>query len=109
MLLYWPHISALVACNGSASTMLVGHAPTRTLFLEPDFIPSVGTLYVGHGPVWMLFLGLILCLVPPCETKLHWAHTSGLLAYNGGTSIGHGPVRLLFLELDLVSSANDTM
>ena len=33
------------------------------------------------------------------------AHTSALVAYNGGTSFGHGPVRTLFLEPDFVSNA----
>ena len=67
MLLYWPHSSALVAYNGGTN---VGHGPVRTLFLEPDFVPSASTLDVGHGPVRTLFLGLILCLVlmTPCGT-----------------------------------------
>ena len=60
-MLYWPHISALVANNGGTS---FGHGLVTTLFLEPDFVPSAGTLDVGHGPVMTLFLGLILCLVP---------------------------------------------
>ena len=83
LLLYWPHASALVAYNGGTS---VGHGPVRTLFLEPDFVPSAGTLDVGHSPVRTLFLGLILCLVPmtPCETMLYWPHTSVLVANNGG-------------------------
>ena len=71
LLLYWPHASALVAYNGGTS---VGHGPVKTLFLEPDFVPSAGTLDVGHGPVRTLFLGLILSLVPmtACETMLYW-------------------------------------
>ena len=71
LLLYWLHAIALVAHNGGTS---VGHGPVRTLFLEPDFVPSAGTLDVGHGPVRTLFLGLILCLVQmtPCETMLYW-------------------------------------
>ena len=70
-MLYWPHISALVAYNGGTS---VRYGPVRTLFLEPHFVPSAGTLDVGHGPVGTLFLGLILCLVPmtPRETMLYW-------------------------------------
>ena len=61
MLLYWPHASAMVAYNGGTS---VGHGPVKTLFLEPDFVPSAGTLDVGHGPVipvlahWMLAMAL---------------------------------------------------
>ena len=104
MLLYWPHTSAVVACNGGTS---VGHGPVRTLFLEFDFVPSAGTLNVGHGTVRTLFLGLILCVVPmtACETMLYWPQLSALVAYNGGTSIGHGPVRTLFLEADFVLSA----
>ena len=87
--------------------LALASGPVRTLFLEPDFVPSVGTLDVGHGPVRTLFLSLILCLVPmtPCETMLCWPHNSVLVAYNGGTSVGHGPVRTLFLEPDFVSSA----
>ena len=71
LLLYWPHASALVAYNGGTS---VGYGPVRTLFLEPDFVPSAGTLDVSHGPVKTLFLGLILSLVPmtACETMLYW-------------------------------------
>ena len=71
LLVYWPHTNALVAYNGGTS---VGHGPIRTPFLEPDFVPSVGTLDVGHGPVRTLFLGLILCKVPmtPWETVLYW-------------------------------------
>ena len=46
LLLYWPHTSALVAYNGGTS---VGHGPVRTLFLEPDVVPTAGTLDVGHG------------------------------------------------------------
>ena len=94
MLLYWPHPSALVAYDGgtdvghrpvrtlflepdfvpSASTLDVGHGRVRTLFLEPNLIPSAGTLDVGHGRVRTLFLGLILCLVPmtPCDTMSYW-------------------------------------
>ena len=70
-MLYWPHTSTLVAYNGGTS---VGHGPVKTLFLEPDFVPSAGTLDVGHGPVGTLFLDLILSLVPmtPCETMLYW-------------------------------------
>ena len=68
-MLYWPHTSALVAYDGGTS---VGHGPVKTLFLEPDFVPSAGTVDVGHGPVTTLFLGLILCLVTPCETMLYW-------------------------------------
>ena len=104
LLLHWPHSSALVAYNGGTS---VGHGPIRTLFLELDFVSSVGTMDVGHGPVKTLFLGLILCLVPmtPCETMLYWPHISALAARNGGTSVGHGPVRTLFLEPDFVPSA----
>ena len=68
---YWPHAAALMAYNGGTT---VGHGPVRTLFLEPDFVPSASTLDVGHGPVRTLFFGLILCLVPmtPCETMLYW-------------------------------------
>ena len=131
LLLYWPHTSALVAYNGGTS---VGHGPVRTLFLEPNFVPNVGTLDVGHSPVRTLFLSLILCLVPmtPCETMLYCPHTIALVAYNGGISVGHGPVTTLFLEPnfcsqrwhtgcwswpcqdsflgpDFVSSANDTI
>ena len=104
-MLYWPHISALVAYNGGTS---VGHAHVRTLFLEPDFVSSVGTLNVGHGLVGTLFLSLVLCLVPmtPYETMLYWPHISALVAYNGGTSVGHGPVRTLFLEPDFVPSSS---
>ena len=71
LLLYWPHASALVAYNGGTS---VGHGPVRTLFLEPEFVPSADTLDVRHAPVRNLFLGLILSLVPmtPCETLLYW-------------------------------------
>ena len=61
LLLYWPHTNALWAYNGGTG---VGHGPFRTLFLEPDFVPSAGTLDLGHGPVTTLFLGLIWCLVP---------------------------------------------
>ena len=60
-MLYWPYTSALVAYNGGTSA---GHGPVRTLFLEPDFVPSAGTLDAGHGAVKTLFLGLMLCLVP---------------------------------------------
>ena len=79
MLLYWPHISALVAYNGGTS---VGHGPIRTLLLEPDFVPSAGTLDVGHGPVKTLFLGLIFCPVPmtPGETMLYWPSPNQLVA-----------------------------
>ena len=103
-MLYWSHISALVAYNAGTS---VAHGLVRTLYLEPDFVFSVGTLDVGHGPVRTLFLSLVLCLVPmtPCETMLYWSHISALVAYNGGTSVGHGPVRTLFLEPDFVPSA----
>ena len=71
LLLYWPHTSVLVAYNGGTS---VGHGLVRTLFLEPDFVPSAGTLDVGHGLVTTLFLGVNLSLVPmtPCETMLYW-------------------------------------
>ena len=71
MLLYWPHTSALVAYNGGTS---VGHGPVKTLFLEPNFVPSAGTVDLGHGPARNLFLRLILCLVPmtPFETVLYW-------------------------------------
>ena len=77
LLLYWPH--ALVAYNGGTS---VGHGLVRTLFLEPDFVPSAGTLYVGHGSVRTLFLGLILSLVPmtACETMLYWPSCNQLVA-----------------------------
>ena len=111
MLLYWPHPSALVAYNGGTN---VGHGPVRTLFPEPDFVPSTGTLDVGHGPARTLFLGLILCFVPltPCETMLycmllHWPHRSALVAYNGGTNVGHGLIRTLFLEPDFVPGTLD--
>ena len=79
MLLYWPHISALVAYNGGTS---VGHGPVMTVFLEPDFVPSASTLDVGHGPIKTLFLGLILYLVPmtPCETMLYWPSPNTLVA-----------------------------
>ena len=33
-MLYWSHISALVAYNGGTS---IGHGPVRTSFLEPHF------------------------------------------------------------------------
>ena len=104
LLLYWPHISALVAYNGGTS---VGHGPVGALFLEPDFVCGAGTLDVSHGPLRTLFLSLILCFVPmtPYETMLYWPHTSALVTYNGGTSVGHGPVRLLFLKPDFVPSA----
>ena len=77
-MLYWPHISSLVAYNGGTSA--------------------------GHGPVRKLFLSLVLCRVPitPYKATLHWSHISALVAYNGGTSVGHGPVRTLFLEPDFV-------
>ena len=79
LLLYWPHTSALVAYNGGTS---VGHGPVRTLFLEPDFVPSAGTLDVGHGPVRTLFLDMILSLVPmtPCKTMLYWPSPNELVA-----------------------------
>ena len=101
-MLYWPHISVLVAYNGGTS---VCHGPVRTLYLERDFVSRVDTLDVGHGPLRILFLSLALCLVPmtPCETMLYWSHISALLAYNGGSSVGHGPVRARFLEPDFVS------
>ena len=69
MLLYWPHLSALVAYNGTS----VGHGPIRTLLLSVILFPT-GTLDIGHGPVRTLFLGLILCLEPmtPCEAILNW-------------------------------------
>ena len=104
LLLYWPHTSALLACNGGTS---VGHGPVRTLFLEHDFVPTAGTLDVGHGPVRTLYLGLILCLVPitPCETMLYWPHTSALVANNGGTSLAMALSGLLFLEPDFVPTA----
>ena len=75
-MLYWPHTSALVAYNGGTS---VGYGPVKTLFLEPDFVPSTGTLDVGHGHVRTLFLGIILSLVPmtPCETMLYWPSPCG--------------------------------
>ena len=99
-MLYWSHISALVAYNGGTS---VGQGPVRTLFLEPDLVCNVGTLDVGHGPVRTLFLILILFLVPMTayEAMLYWPHISALVAYNGGTSIGHGPIRTLLLRLFL--------
>ena len=104
LLSYWPHTSALVAYNGGT---IVGHGHVRTLFLEPNFVPSAGTLDVCHGPVTTLFLSLILCLVPmtPCETMLYCPHTCALVAYTGGTRVGHGPVKTLFLEPDIVPSA----
>ena len=46
-MLYWPHISALVAYNGGTS---VGHGSVRTLFLELDFVPVL-----AH---WMLAMAL---------------------------------------------------
>ena len=94
------HTNALVAYNGGTS---VGHGLVRTLFLEPDFVPSAGTPDVGQGPVRIVFLGVILCLVPmaPCETMFYWPHTSALVAYNGGTSVGHSRVRTLFLDVIL--------
>ena len=52
--LYWPHTSALVAYNSGASG---GHGAIRTLFLEPDFVPSTCTLDVGHWPCHDSFLG----------------------------------------------------
>ena len=78
-MLYWSHISALLAYNGGSS---VGHGPVRTRFLEPDFVSGVGTLDVGHGPVTTFFLSQALCLVPmtPYETILHWSHISALVA-----------------------------
>ena len=102
-MLYWSHISALVAYNGGGSP---GHGPVRTICLEPDFASSVGTLDLCHGPLRTLFLSLPLCLFPmtPCETMLHWSHISALVAYNGGISVGHGPVETPFLEPDFVSS-----
>ena len=101
-MLYWSHISALVAYNGGTS---VGHDPVRTLFLEPDFVSSVGTLDVSHGPVRTLFLSLVLCLVPMThyEAMLYWSHISALVAYNAGSSFGHGPVTTFFLEPDFAS------
>ena len=79
LLFYWAHASALVAYNGGTS---VGHGPIRTLFLEPDFVPSAGTLDVGHGPVRTLFLGVILSLLPmtACETMLYWPSPHNLVA-----------------------------
>ena len=54
---------------------------------------------LAMAPVTTLFLGLILCLSPmtPCQTMLHWPHTSALVAYSGGTRVGHGVIRTLFL------------
>ena len=119
-LLYWSHISALVAYNGGTSvghgrvgthflepdfvsrvgTPDVSHGLVRTLFRQPDFVSSVGTLDVWHGPFKTLFLTLVLSLVPmtPYEAMLCWPPNSALVAYNGGTSVSHGPVRTLFLE-----------
>ena len=75
-MLYWPHISDLVAYNGGNS--------------------------VGHGPVRTLFLSLVWFLVPMTayEAMLYWPQISALVASNGGTSVGHGPVRTLCLEPD---------
>ena len=104
-MLYWSHMSALVAYNGGSS---VGHGHIRTLFLEPDFALRVGKLNVDHGPVRTLFLSLVFCLVPmtPYEAMLYWAHISDLVAYNDGHSVGHGPIRTLVLEPDFVSSVD---
>ena len=71
----------LVAYNGGTS---VGHGPVRTLFLEPDFVPSAGTMDVGHGPVRTLFLGLILSLF--------------LVGMGGGVSRSNGLVGTLFIQ-----------
>ena len=43
-MLYWPHTSALVACNGGTS---IGHGPARTIFPSPDFVPSADTMDGG--------------------------------------------------------------
>ena len=53
-MLYWPHTRALVAYNGGTS---VGHGAIKTLFLQPDFVPSASALDVGHGPCQDSFLG----------------------------------------------------
>ena len=66
-MLVWSHISALVASNGGSS---VGHGPVKTIFLEPNYVSSVGTLDVGHAPVRTLSLSLVLCLIPVTPVKL---------------------------------------
>ena len=78
-MLYLPHVSALLAYNGCTS---VSHGPINALFLEPDFVPNLGTLNVGHGHVATLFLGLGSYPVPmlPCEAMLYWLGPHYLVA-----------------------------